>query len=95
MRRLRAHLQAEKFAQESSEMGVRQRAPIPVPLLHIQGQAKDAHGPTHGEDAQGNRLFQCDKERDEKRGRRGRLQRVFRRFAGLFDDDQCHHGNEG
>ncbi|CAH4028936.1 unnamed protein product [Pieris brassicae] len=48
---LRTRLQAQIVAAEPPEVGVREGAPVPVPLLRVPGQAKDAHSPPHGEDA--------------------------------------------
>lgn len=46
--RLRPRLQAQVLAQEPPEVGVRQGAPVPVPLLRVPRQAKDAHRAPHG-----------------------------------------------
>lgn len=51
--RLRPRLQAQVVAAQPPEVGVRQGAPVPVPLLRLQGQAEDAHRPPHGADAPG------------------------------------------
>lgn len=45
--RLRAPLQAEEFAAQPPEVGVRQGAAVPVPVLQLQGQAEDARGQAH------------------------------------------------
>lgn len=49
--RLRPHVQAQVLAAQPPEVGMRQRAPIPVSLLRVPRQAEDAHRPPHGEDA--------------------------------------------
>jgi len=38
---------------QSPEVGVRQGAAVPVPVLRLPGQAEDAHWPAHGAHAQG------------------------------------------
>lgn len=49
--RLRPPLQAQVVAAEPPEVGVRQGAPVPVPLLRVPRQAEDAHRAPHGTDA--------------------------------------------
>lgn len=51
--RLRPRLQAQVLAAEPPEVGVRQGAPVPVPLLRVPRQAEDAHRAPHGADAPG------------------------------------------
>lgn len=46
--RLRPRLQAQVFAEEPPEMGVRQGAAVPVPVLRLPRQAEDAHRAPHG-----------------------------------------------
>lgn len=49
--RLRTDVQAEVLPAQPSEVGVRQRAPVPVPVLRVPRQAKDAYRTPYGEDA--------------------------------------------
>lgn len=46
--RLRPRLQAQVLAPQPPEVGVRQGAPVPVPLLRLPRQAEDAHRAPHG-----------------------------------------------
>lgn len=49
--RLRPHVQAQVFTPQPPEVGVRQGAPVSVPLLRVPRQAEDAHSSPHGKDA--------------------------------------------
>jgi hypothetical protein len=53
VQQVRPTLQTEKLPSEPSEMGVREGAPVPMPVLQLQGQTEDARRPSHREDAQG------------------------------------------
>lgn len=46
--RLRPRLQAQVVAAQPPEVGVRQGAAVPVPLLRVPRQAEDAHRAPHG-----------------------------------------------
>lgn len=46
--RLRPRLQAQVLAAQPPEVGVRQGAAVPVPLLRLPRQAEDAHRAPHG-----------------------------------------------
>lgn len=46
--RLRARVQAEVVAAQPPEVGVRQGAAVPVPVLRVPRQAEDAHRAAHG-----------------------------------------------
>lgn len=46
--RLRPRLQAQVVAAQPPEVGVRQGAAVPVPLLRVPRQAEDAHSAPHG-----------------------------------------------
>lgn len=48
MPRLRPRVQTEVLAAQPPEVGVRQGAAVPVPLLRVPCQAEDAHRPPHG-----------------------------------------------
>lgn len=45
--RLRTPLQAEEFAAQPPEVGVRQGSAVPVPVLQLPSQAEDARGQAH------------------------------------------------
>lgn len=49
--RLRPRVQAQVVAAQPPEVGVRQGAAVPVPLLRVPRQAEDAHRAPHGADA--------------------------------------------
>lgn len=49
--RLRPRLQAQVVAAQPPEVGVRQGAAVPVPVLRVPRQAEDAHRAPHGADA--------------------------------------------
>lgn len=53
---LRQGLQAQEQPAQSSEMGVRQGAAVPVSALRLSGKAEDAHRAAHGAHAQGEDL---------------------------------------
>lgn len=72
--RLRPRLQAQVLAAQPPEVGVRQGAAVPVPLLRVPRQAEDAHRAPHGAHApraapQAGPLHQA--------GQRGRLHAVI------------------
>lgn len=46
--RLRPRVQAQVLAAQPPEVGVRQGAAVPVPLLRVPRQAEDAHRAPHG-----------------------------------------------
>lgn len=48
VRRLRPRVQAQVVAAQPPEVGVRQGAAVPVPLLRVPRQAEDAHRAPHG-----------------------------------------------